>query len=186
MPIKNSSWHLKKATEIIRSGGVIAYPTEAVYGLGCDPWDREAVLKILSIKKRSINKGLIVIASDLRQLESLICIPSQAIKTKISETWPGPSTWILPASDQCPYWLRGAHSGLAVRISAHPLCKALCELAGPIVSTSANIATKPALRTAWQVQMQFNDQLDYLLRGSSSGNIQPSTIRDALSDEVFR
>ncbi len=183
---KKSSWHLKKASEIIRSGGVIAYPTEAVYGLGSDPWDRKAVLKILSIKKRSINKGLIVIASDLRQLESLICIPDQFIKTKILKTWPGPSTWVLPASAQCPYWLRGEHSGLAVRISAHPLCKALCDLAGPIVSTSANLASQPSLKTAWKVQMQFNDQLDYLLRGSLSGNAEPSSIIDAISDKIIR
>jgi L-threonylcarbamoyladenylate synthase len=181
-----SNWHLRRASEIIRSGGVIAYPTEAVYGLGCDPWDQYAVSRILAIKNRSIRKGLIVIASDISQLESLIIFPDSKTEKKVNKTWPGPVTWILPASDQCPFWLKGEHAGLAVRVTAHPLCRALCESAGPIVSTSANISDKPPATSGWKVQMMLGDQLDYILRGGPSGQERPSSIIDAISGKKIR
>ncbi len=181
-----SRWHLEQAARIILKGGVISYPTEAVYGLGCDPWDLWAVSRILSLKKRSISKGLIVIASCPEQLESLIVYPDQKIRNRILSSWPGPNTWVLPASAQCPWWLTGAHDGLAVRVTAHPLCRMLCEMAGPIVSTSANIAEKSAARTAWKVQMIFNNRLDMILRGSTSGEAGPTRIRDAITGKQLR
>ena len=181
-----SNWHLKRAAEIVKSGGVIAYPTEAVYGFGCDPWDQQAVLRILRIKQRSINKGLIVISSDLTQLETLIKFPNQKIKNKVTAAWPGPFTWIIPASDQCPGWLTGEHAGLAVRVTAHPVCRALCNLTGPIVSTSANLADTPPIKTGWKTQMMFGDKLDYLLAGECSGELHPTTIREAVSGKQIR
>ncbi len=181
-----SSWHLRRASEIISNGGVIAYPTEAVYGLGCDPWDPYAVSRILAIKNRSIDKGLIVIASDILQLETLIIFPDKKTEKKVTKSWPGPVTWILPASDQCPFWLKGKHSGLAVRVTAHPLCRSLCEIAGPIVSTSANLSEKPPARSGWKAQMMFDEQLDYILRGSSSGDDRPTIIVDAISGKQLR
>lgn len=165
---------------------MIAYPTEAVYGLGCDPWNPLAVSRIFGIKKRSINKGLIVIASDLAQLESLITFPNQKILNKVTSTWPGPFTWIVPASDQCPDWLRGDHTGLAVRVTNHPVCRALCEMMGPIVSTSANVSDKPPAMVGWKIQMMFSEKLDYILRGSSSGEACPTTIIDAVSGKLIR
>ncbi len=181
-----SSWHLRRASEIVRSGGVIAYPTEAVYGFGCDPWNPRAVAKILRMKRRPISKGLIVIASDLSQLESLITFPNKKIQNKVTASWPGSFTWIVPASDQCPHWLTGDHSGLAVRVTAHPLCRALCDLTGPIVSTSANVSDQPAVKNGWRVQIKFGDQLDYILRGSSSGEAFSTTITDAVSGKQIR
>ncbi len=181
-----SNWHLRRASEIVRSGGVIAYPTEAVYGFGCDPWDPHAVAKILRIKRRSVSKGLIVIASDLSQLEPLIRFPNKKIKEKVASSWPGPFTWIVPASDQCPRWLTGAHNGLAIRVTAHPLCQALCEITGPIVSTSANVSDQPPMKFGWQGQMKFGDRLDYILRGSSSGEAFSTTITDAVSGKQIR
>jgi len=182
---------LRRASETVRSGGVIAYPTEAVYGFGCDPWNPRAVSKILRIKRRSVNKGLIVIASDLAQLEPLIYFPNQKIKEKVTSTWPGPFTWIVPASDQCPRWLTGDHEGLAVRVTAHPLCRALCEIMGPIVSTSANVSDHPPIKNGWGIQMKFwqmksGDQLGYILRGSSSGETLSTTITDAVSGKKIR
>ncbi len=127
-----------------------------------------------------------MIAADISQLDRLIAFPNQKIKNRVSATWPGPSTWIVPASDQCPGWLRGDHEGLAVRVTAHPLCRALCQLVGPIVSTSANISGKQPATTGWKVQMMFGDQLDYILRGNSSGQDRPTTIRDVLSGNQIR
>jgi len=186
-----SNWHLRRASEVIRSGGVIAYPTEAVYGLGCDPWNSQAVSRILRIKNRPVSKGLIVMASDLAQLNSLITFPDSKIEQKVTNTWPGPVTWIIPASDQCPSWLKGEHSGLAVRVTAHPLCRALCKIAGPIVSTSANLSEKLPVKNGWSIRMKFGQtkiggQLDYILRGNLSGEDRPTTIKDALSDKQIR
>ncbi len=181
-----SSWHLKRASQEIEIGGVIGYPTETVYGLGCDPWNEKAVLKILTIKKRPVHKGLIVIAADITQLYQLITFPNQQIKIKVTSTWPGPFTWILPASKQCPKWLRGKHNGLAVRVSSHPLCQALCQLAGPVVSTSANVAGKPPAESGWKVQMMFDDHLNYILHENLSKKTNPTSIRDAVTGEKIR
>ena len=127
-----------------------------------------------------------MIASDLAQLEPLITFPNQKIKDKAISTWPGPFTWIVPASDQCPDWLTGEHVGLAVRVTAHPLCRSLCEITGPIVSTSANVSDKSPVKKGWSVQIKFGDQLDYILRGSSSGEALSTTITDAVSGKQIR
>ena len=181
-----SNWHLRRASEVVRSGGVIAYPTEAVYGFGCDPWNPQAVSRILRIKNRSVSKGLIVIASDLVQLEQLVSFPNQEVKEKVTSTWPGPITWIVPASDQCPRWLTGDHEGLAVRVTSHPICRELCYLTGPIVSTSANVADKPPSKNGSKIRMKFGEQLDYILSGSSSGEASPTAILDAVSGKQLR
>src|SRR3990167_4516311 len=130
---------VEKVTKVLQQQGVIAYPTEAVYGLGCDPFSELAVKKILKLKKRDINKGLILIASNWKQIENLIQpIPDEKL-SQVMQTWPGPVTWLFPASDEVPRWISGAHSTIALRITAHPIAKALCEKwNGPIVSTSAN------------------------------------------------
>ncbi|MFK8069092.1 MAG: L-threonylcarbamoyladenylate synthase [Gammaproteobacteria bacterium] len=181
-----SGWHLKRASQEIENGGVIGYPTETVYGLGCDPWNEKAVFKILTIKKRPVHKGLIVIAADISQLDPLINFPSQQIKAQIVSTWPGPFTWILPTSEHCPKWLSGQHDGLAVRVSSHPLCLALCKLTGPIVSTSANVANQPPAGSGWEVQMKFNDQLDYILHENLPKKVSPTSIQDAVTGKKIR
>ncbi len=179
-------WQIKQAVAVLQQGGVIAYPTEAVYGLGCDPFDRHAVQRILQIKNRSVSKGLIVIASSIEQLETLVSIPSPAIQKKITASWPGHNTWILPARSNCPVWLTGEHSGLAVRVSAHKTCQALCDEFGPLVSTSANHSGKPAARTAWRSRMILRKDVDLILRGKTNPLASPSPIRDALTDQKWR
>src|SRR5688572_25705866 len=137
---------LENAARAIRDGGVIAYPTEAVWGLGCDPFDEAAVARLLAIKQRDVAKGLILVAGERAQFDDLLdwsTLPAERLAA-VEASWPGPNTWIVPATARVPRWITGAHHGVAVRVSAHPLVAALCgKLGGPLVSTSANRAGAP-------------------------------------------
>jgi L-threonylcarbamoyladenylate synthase len=182
-----NSWHLKLATRALDRGGVIAYPTEAVWGLGCNPFDPVAVDRLLAMKSRPWQKGLILIASDMRQLEPFIEPISTSLRARIETDWPGPITWVLPAAKGCPHWVRGTHTTVAVRVTGHPLCRALCDqFDGALISTSANPAGVKAPRTALPVRRWFGNQLDYLLPGATGGDKRPSEIRDATSGATLR
>ena len=180
-------WKIKQAATVILSGGIVAYPTEAVYGLGCDPFNATAVLRLLELKCRSMEKGLILVGAQLNQLEPFIDIASETIRRKITATWPGPVTWVLPARPQVPFFLTGAHNTLAVRVSAHPIVQALCrEINQPIVSTSANLESSPPARSALAVQRIFKQNVDFILHGTVNRGAKPTEIRDALTDQVLR
>ncbi|PKH18783.1 L-threonylcarbamoyladenylate synthase type 1 TsaC [Enterobacterales bacterium CwR94] len=167
---------------------VIAYPTEAVFGLGCDPDSEPAVMKLLAIKQRPIEKGLILIAADYSQLLPYIadeCLSDEQ-RTRMFSRWPGPVTWVLPARSSTPAWLTGRFSSLAVRVSDHPDVRQLCDLFGkPLVSTSANLTTLPPCRTVAEVLAQFGDDFPVLL-GETGGRDNPSEIRDVVTGELFR
>ena len=167
-------------------GDLIAYPTEAVYGLGCDPFDAAAVWRLLALKRRPAAKGLIVIAARLDQLQGLVCLDDPALRERVLSTWPGPVTWILPARPEVPEWLRGAHSGLAVRVTAHPVARALCARTGALVSTSANPAGRPPARTGLKVRAYFHGEIDYIVPGAVGPQAQPTEIRDARSGRMLR
>ena len=182
-----SGWHIKRATQQLNAGGVIASPTEAVYGLGCDPFDAAAVYRLLAIKNRPVSKGLILVASDLSQLEFLLAPLSDAQRQELNTVWPAPVTYVIPCHEAVPHWLRGDFDSLAVRVSAHPTVQQLCQhYGGPIVSTSANLSGQPALRTASAVQRRMGWALDYVLPGATNPAAQPSEIRDLLSGKVLR
>ena len=175
--------------DIVRTGGVIAYPTEAVFGLGCDPLNEHAVKRLLNIKQRPVSKGLILIASDVEQIKPYIDHQSLSLAQlePIYASWPGPYTWVMPASDLVPSWIKGNHASIAVRVSAHPDVQALCQLLNaPIVSTSANLTQQPATTTAEQTLTHLGDALDGVMCGMISGNPNPSTIRDAVTGHQYR
>lgn len=180
-------WHLKQAAGVLRHAGIIAYPTEAVYGLGCDPLNATAVFRLLALKNRPVKKGVILIASDFQQLAPFVRTPEPAIMRTISATWPGPVTWLLPAKAETPAWLCGAHDTLAVRVTAHPQAAALCQaFGGALVSTSANPAGRSPARHPWRVRHYFGNGLDYILSGTVYSHAKPTEIRDALSGKVIR
>jgi L-threonylcarbamoyladenylate synthase len=182
-----SPWHLRQAVRTLRHGGIIAYPTEAVFGLGCDPLDPDAVQRLLSLKQRPATKGLILIASRWEQLQPYLLPLGAARQRRLFRTWPGPHTWLLPCRAETPYWLRGHHDKLAVRISAHPTVVALCNAwGGALVSTSANRCGRPPARSALRVRQQFGDRLDYLLPGALGGLARPTPIRDGVSGAILR
>ncbi len=182
--------HHQTVTEAIatlRQGGVIAYPTEGVWGLGCDPDAASAVQRILHLKQRPQDKGLILIAGSWEQLAPYLLPLNEEIQQRIFPTWPGPVTWLLPAQPRIPQWLRGNHDTLAVRITAHPLCRELCLGFGkPVVSTSANPAGQAPARTASDVEAYFPRGIDALINGSTGAATTPSEIRDALTGNRLR
>ncbi|TAJ92167.1 MAG: tRNA threonylcarbamoyladenosine biosynthesis protein RimN [Gammaproteobacteria bacterium] len=179
-------WHLRKAARILNTGGVIAYPTEAVFGLGCRPWDAGAVARILTLKRRDPAKGLIVIAAEIEQLAPLIDLNGGISMDELQSTWPGPVTWVIPARPGVPQWLRGNHAGIAVRVTAHPVAGELCRLTGPLISTSANPEGLAPARTGIRVRAYFRDQLDCILPGKVGDHASPTEIRRADSGEVLR
>ncbi|WP_300723273.1 L-threonylcarbamoyladenylate synthase [Pseudomonas sp.] len=181
-----STWRVQQAARAIRAGAVIAYPTEAVWGLGCDPWDEDAVERLLAIKSRPVDKGLIVVADNIHQFDFLFEDFPQAWLDRMASTWPGPNTWLVPHQGLLPEWITGAHDTVALRVSDHPLVRELCALVGPIVSTSANPAGLPAARTRLKVEQYFRGKIDHVLGGNLGGRKNPSLIRDLATGKVVR
>jgi len=181
----NALISLDEARRILKNGGVIAYPTEAVYGLGCDAFNESAVYRILSLKNRSVSKGLIILIHDWTQLFSLVAPISVEHMDKVRDTWPGPVTWIFPSSPNIPACLSGEHGSIAIRMSDHPIAQALC-IDGPIVSTSANRSGQESLRDHQSVQAQFIDEIDGIVTGNIGLEAKPSIILDVLSGKQFR
>lgn len=179
--------NLAQAVAKIREGEVIAYPTEAVFGLGCDPFNENAVTKLLNLKQRPVDKGLILIAAQWQQFEKLTqAIPDDCLQ-RVFDSWPGPHTWVFPASRFAPQWITGQHATIALRVTAHPLVQELCALwDGPLVSTSANLAGETALLTAEDVQQRFPKGLAGVLSGEVSKAGNPTEIRDAISNRILR
>jgi L-threonylcarbamoyladenylate synthase len=178
---------LQSAVQVLLQGGVIAYPTEAVFGLGCDPANAHAVERILTIKQRPADKGLILIAAHAQDLYPYLGDIEQAVWDKVMATWPGPYTWLLPAGKATSTLLTGRHSTLAVRVTAHPVARALCEAFGaPVVSTSANLAGQPPATTTQQVAEQLAGEVDMIVPGEIGDAKGPTSIRDALTDQLIR
>jgi L-threonylcarbamoyladenylate synthase len=179
-----------EAASRLQRGGVLAYPTEAVWGLGCDPFDEAAVLHLLALKQRAVEKGLILVAASRSQLEDLVDWPAlpQARRDAVLATWPGPHTWVVPATARVPRWITGAHDQqVAVRVSAHPVVAALCEaFHGALVSTSANATGAAPPRTLASFDPALLVALDGIVEGETGGLSQPTRIRDARSGEVLR
>ena len=189
-PAKQASDQIEQAVKVLKQGGVIAYPAEAVYGLGCDPKNIEAVKKILELKQREKEKGLILIASNFEQLKPYLLELDQKTENKLLNSWATSDhaiTWLVPVKPSVSEYLKGQHNSLAVRVSAHPLVKDLCDkFKGAIVSTSANRASEEAARSSEQVKNIFNDEVDLVLEGETDRNANPSEIRDALTDKILR
>lgn len=181
-----SDWQLQRAARIIKRGGVIAYPTEAVWGLGCNPWNQAAVLRTLALKRRCVSKGLIMVAASSEQFSSLLEHLPEDILASVLSSWPGPNTWLVPHRDQLPRWVTGRHATVALRVSSHPLVQQLCQLTGPLISTSANPAGRPAATSRLRIEQYFSGQLDAVLNAPLGGDNEPSCIRDALSGLVIR
>lgn len=178
---------ISTACQHVKAGGVIAYPTEGVFGLGCDPHNEQAIESLLKLKNRDISKGFILIASERTQLSPFITQLSPAIETKLSHTWPGPVTWILPCNATAPDAVTGGKTTIATRVTAHKIANALCvECGSAIISTSANISGETACTTAQQVQEIFGSQLDYILDHKVGTLKGPTPIFDGLTGDQLR
>ncbi len=179
-------WQIQQTARVVRQGGVIAYPTEAVWGVGCDPWNEEAVERLLALKERPVHKGLILVADGIDQFDFLLADLPDIWIERLAGSWPGPNTWLVPHQDRLPEWITGQHDTVALRVSDHPLVRELCRLTGPLVSTSANPAGRPAARSRLRVEQYFPRQLDKVLGGALGGRKNPSLIRDLRTGDVIR
>ena len=169
-----------EARQFLKQGKIIVYPTEAVYGLGCDPFNQQAVDRLLAVKQRSIEKGFIILIADWSQLFPLISSVSAVHLDAVRATWPGPVTWVFPKATAIPEWMTGHHHSIAIRMSAHPIAQQLC-IDGPVISTSANVSGQAAAVDIAGVCTQFPHGIDAFLAGNLGGASQPSAIFDVLS-----
>lgn len=169
-------------------GQLLVYPTEAVMGIGCDPDNESALMSLLAIKNRPVEKGVILIADSYSRL--LPYVDDNAIRqdrrTQIISSWPGPVTWLLPKSAGAPAWITGEHSKIAVRVTNHPVVRQLCEKLGkPLVSTSANPSGQAPARNQQEARAYFGDSVVYV-DGETGGLTNPSKIFDGETGAVVR
>lgn len=185
----SETFNLPSSVALLIRGGVLAYPTEAVWGLGCIPFDGEAVHRLLAIKRRPVEKGLILVAADVAQLDPVVdwtaLPPARADAVRAS--WPGPNTWVVPASAAVPAWVSGGRDSIAVRVSAHPVVVELCRrLGGPLVSTSANLTGEPPAYRRDELSPALLALVDGVCEGETGGLAAPTAIRHAATGDVLR
>jgi len=182
-----SSIHIARAARILHSGGAIAYPTEAVYGIGCLPLDEAAVAHVLALKRRQANKGLILIAANVSQAEAFASLPDGEVGAQIAAQWPGPVTWILQARRGVSELITGGRPTVAIRVTAHPVAQALCLAAGSaIVSTSANISGHEPIRSKTRLRRQLGKTVDMIVPGALGDRTNPTVIRDGSTGAIIR
>jgi L-threonylcarbamoyladenylate synthase len=177
---------IAQAVDALRAGAVIAYPTEAVYGLGCDPACEAAVRRILELKQRPASAGMILIGATLDDLAPFSAPITPDQRQQALAVWPGPVTWLFPRAAQVPDWLAGEHPGIALRVSAHPVCRALANEFGPVVSTSANPRAQPPARTMAEVESYFAGEIAGVVEGDLGAGDRPSEIRDLATGHIIR
>lgn len=180
-------WRIKLVVQRLLAGEVIAYPTEGVWGLGCLPENEEAVARILALKQRSWEQGLILAAGRIEDFDAYLAGITDFERQTLLAAWPGPVTFIVTDNGAAPVWIRGHHDTVALRVSAHPMVAAICrQLGGPVVSTSANPSNRPAARTALRVRQYFPQGIDYIVPGDLGGGGGASEIRVLRTGEVLR
>lgn len=173
--------------DILRNGGVIAYPTEAVWGLGCDPYDATAVARILAMKNRPESKGLILVASTEQHLTPWINTLDNTAAQRLVSINKTPTSWVVPDTHIAPSWIKGEHHSVAIRLSQHKPVQQLCEaFGGVLVSTSANPAGLEPAMSKEQVSAYFGDKIDAIFAAPLGEASQPSQVRDILTDTLFR
>ncbi|GLQ88207.1 L-threonylcarbamoyladenylate synthase [Dyella flagellata] len=189
MPKHYALTELADAGSLLRNGGVIAYPTEAVFGLGCDPYDQAAFERIFALKQRPATQGVLLIAAEFAQITRYVDmakVPTDVL-AQVRASWPGPYTWVFPRSAQVPDWVAGAHAGIALRVTAHEPAAELCRsFGGALVSTSANPHGQPPARDLATVTAYFGEAVDGVVDAPLGGASQPTTIRDALTGAIIR
>ena len=177
---------LRAAADVILGGGVVAHALEGVWGFACDPFDQRAVDRVLHIKRRHHQKGLLVVAAAASDFEAELANLTAAARRAVVESWPGAETWVVETG-RFPRWITGGRPTVAVRVPAHPQARALARLCGgPIVSTSANVSQFPPAATELGVRKQFQRRVDFVLPGATRHRMGPSRIRLAADGSVLR
>jgi L-threonylcarbamoyladenylate synthase len=175
------------AAKQMKLGGVVAYPTEAVWGLGCNPYDEVAVNQLLALKNRAVTKGVILIAAHMDMFAHILWDLNDIQRQKLKNSWPGPVTWLVPKNEWVPDWISGDSDKVALRVTGHPVAAGLSRAYGaPLVSTSCNPQGAKPARSIDQVRRYFGDQLDAITCGTVGGRANPSEIRDLGTGEIVR
>ena len=170
----------------LRRGGIIAYPTESCYGLGCDPRNPRALQRLIRLKGRSTARGLLLIADRFKRLKPFVRPLHAADLARMQHSWPGPVTWVVPASNACPPLLTGGRPTIAVRVTAHPVAAQLCRSLGmALVSTSANKSGKKPAKTAAECRRIFGARVR-VIAGRIGRRRRPSTLIDLATGNILR
>lgn len=170
----------------LRRGGLVAYPTESCYGLGCDPRNVRALQRLIRLKGRSAAKGMLLIADRFKRLQPFIQSLSPIDRARLQRSWPGPVTWVVPASSACPPLLTGNRTTIAVRVTAHAGAARLCRSLGmALVSTSANPGGKKPAKTAAECRRMFGARVR-VIAGRIGQRRRPSTLIDLATGTVLR
>lgn len=178
-------YRLKQASIALRAGGVIAYPTEAVWGLGCDPQNAEAVVKLCELKRRPLSKGLILLAADAKDFSPFVAESKWLDFEGFDRE--RPTTWLVPHGGKAPDYLTGGSELIALRVSKHKLSADLCRVfGGAIVSTSANPAGQIEAQSILDLKRYFPRRLNGIVPGPLGGYDTPSQIIDANTGTVLR
>lgn len=166
-----------QAVNVLRQGGVVAFPTETSYGLAVDPYNLRALQKLYDLKKRDNSKPLLILIDHLSQLKNCVTNIPVLYNYLIEEYWPGPLTLIFPASKELPHLLTGGSNTVAVRQSPHPVASLLVKFSGiPITATSANLSHQPPALCGKECKEIFGDQIDYIIDNGEIGQNTFSTI----------
>jgi len=175
-----------EAAKFLKNGKIITYPTECIYGIGCDPFNEDAVNKIYQIKKREKNKPMIIVASEIEQIGKLVDIT--LLTDNVKKSWPGNNTWIIPSLDSCPKWLVNEENrSVAIRVSSHPVISQICRaFSKPIISTSANISLEKPIKKFENLLEVFEDKIDFFTKGELGDEVRPSVIREMQSGKILR
>ena len=181
-----SPWKFNRFIQAIGQGAVFGYPTDTIWGFGCHPLIAESVARILEIKRRPSHKGLILLSSRLEYCAAYVDADVDQMRP-IQEPTARPTTWLVPASEFCPDWLRGEFPTIAIRITDHPLLRLICDrIEAPVVSTSANRSGRAPVRNSLHMRKQFGNELDYVITGYTAGSGRPSEIKSLFSGEILR
>ena len=175
-----------ESVNYLETGKIIAYPTESIYGIGCDPYNYDAVQQIFKIKNRPNNKPMILIASHLTQIAKLV--DNRSLTPPVIQTWPGHTTWLLPASSDCPEWLyEKVTKKVAIRVSAHRTVTSICKnFNKPIISTSANKSMDKPIKEISKIKDIFEGDIDFIVEGDLGQELKPSVIKDFVTGRIIR
>jgi tRNA threonylcarbamoyl adenosine modification protein (Sua5/YciO/YrdC/YwlC family) len=172
---------IKRIVQILKDGGVIAYPTDTIYGIGCNIFNKEGIERIYKIKRRWKNKPLSFICADLSNISQYAIVPNYAYRI-MKRCLPGPYTFILEASSLTPRKILGKRKTIGIRLPNHKLCLSIVkELGHPIISTSANISEEEELNTPDDIEDKLGHSLDLIIDGGPLIST-PSTIIDLTGD----
>ena len=171
------------AYEVLKGGGIIIYPTEGIYGIGCDPFNQDSVDKLFQLKGREACKSFIIICSDVIHLNNIINDKYKAYEELLTKSF---VTWVVPAHRECPQWLK-TNNTVAVRITNHPVIDDLCQVFnGPIISTSANYSNHEYINDIKKIEVLFDNKVDCIINGELGGELKPSTIKDIITKKILR